>query len=914
MRAFGYAVGTALGLSLLLASCGREVTEPAGPPPSPTPSGLAIQAGDNQAAGPSSPVAVPPAVIVRNAQGQPLAGVLVKWSVESGGGSLKADTARSAADGIAKAVSWRLGPLPAENRLKATAGTLPPVTFVAMGRLLVPTTLVTGSVVLPAGATLKADSLRVKTGITDVPVGLTGSYTAVSEAGVAYLGAVHAPNGNPIMFGWVDEQRKEFSARTTAEVLAYFDLGGFLQPNPEVRRAIRNYLSNGVDLSALAAAISAALAGDPTTVSLATTAIDQARRSAVQHVTAAIRAPAAIRSSGGPARGTTIDPSSEARSGVAVDQAGFRQITLTNNFRRRVAFFVDRVSYVSNGEIHDSPSTGASVELPAVLYATSVPGVIADLVSNAPVTLPVISDPQDTPLVPADATATRYKVTVVGPGGHSHAGLTMTPAQKQAFEKAGVETMLLEFFFPLIKQLFAVNEQLGSQGIPTGNEAEIVKTFLDLNPTAALDALLAGDLDGMLEEIRKILVDTDAGQNLVFDFVVGPVAKFKGLDGSTLVDGLKRWQTIFSRIEMAATGYAILKTWLDMGESNQMEQWDVTVSKAQIGLLPGSAVINLLDSQFFKVTVTDATGGGEHPVFRYRWSTTGNFGKICNAANDSGHSCDVKFTSSGDGVTYLPDGLTEGTDDISVQVYVVVGGREEVIGDASGTITTFKSKVTISPDHVSLHKNQSRQFSAIVDSRLSDGGTMSYQWTTQGQFGVFPFGETNATTSLPSILYTVTSDEEGSEVVTVEAFSTKDGVRRSLGSGSATVEIEKDQPTIVQGRWFISPPTPLDKGRSCVAAYMEVPLVSDAKSYAVNAHGFHDGTGAYPGPITRTLTPPFPSFQPCSLAGWGRSGSDGASYVFFLSGFAGPDASIGGAVASFQSRFGGMQVEVTVRY
>jgi hypothetical protein len=71
----------------------------------------------------------PPAVIVRDAQGIPVPGVEVTFSVTAGGGTVVGSPAQTGPDGIARLGSWKLGAVVGTNTVTATATGLPSVTF-----------------------------------------------------------------------------------------------------------------------------------------------------------------------------------------------------------------------------------------------------------------------------------------------------------------------------------------------------------------------------------------------------------------------------------------------------------------------------------------------------------------------------------------------------------------------------------------------------------------------------------------------------------------------------------------------------------------------------------------------------------------------------------------------------------------
>jgi hypothetical protein len=74
-----------------------------------------------------------PSVVVRNQAGEPVAGARVVFSVETGGGSVTGGSVTTDASGVATVGGWTLGPNLGTNTLTARSGSLPPVTFTAIG-------------------------------------------------------------------------------------------------------------------------------------------------------------------------------------------------------------------------------------------------------------------------------------------------------------------------------------------------------------------------------------------------------------------------------------------------------------------------------------------------------------------------------------------------------------------------------------------------------------------------------------------------------------------------------------------------------------------------------------------------------------------------------------------------------------
>ena len=95
------------------------------------PAVIAILAGDNQTIASGEAVPVPPRVVVRDAQGRPVAGATVTFTRDSGSSQLTDSIRVTAADGIAQIGSWRPGP--GRNVIRAVVGSLTPARFRAEG-------------------------------------------------------------------------------------------------------------------------------------------------------------------------------------------------------------------------------------------------------------------------------------------------------------------------------------------------------------------------------------------------------------------------------------------------------------------------------------------------------------------------------------------------------------------------------------------------------------------------------------------------------------------------------------------------------------------------------------------------------------------------------------------------------------
>ncbi|HEX2218691.1 MAG TPA: Ig-like domain-containing protein [Gemmatimonadales bacterium] len=83
------------------------------------PASIEPVAGDDQTAPVGEPVPIPPAVRVRDEEGNPLSGIPVTFRVTEGGGSVSGGTPVTDRDGVAAVGAWRLGTSAGANELVA---------------------------------------------------------------------------------------------------------------------------------------------------------------------------------------------------------------------------------------------------------------------------------------------------------------------------------------------------------------------------------------------------------------------------------------------------------------------------------------------------------------------------------------------------------------------------------------------------------------------------------------------------------------------------------------------------------------------------------------------------------------------------------------------------------------------------
>ncbi|HVP75536.1 MAG TPA: invasin domain 3-containing protein, partial [Gaiellaceae bacterium] len=163
------------------------------------PGSMTIDAGEGQTATVNTNLSTAPSVLVTDANGNPVQGVSVTFSVASGGGSVTGATTTTGADGVATVGSWKLGTGAGSNTLSVTSTGLPSITFHATA------TADAASVITVASgdnqtATVDTDvSSAPQVLVTDQygnPVSAVSVTFGVAGGGGSITGAVQATDSN----------------------------------------------------------------------------------------------------------------------------------------------------------------------------------------------------------------------------------------------------------------------------------------------------------------------------------------------------------------------------------------------------------------------------------------------------------------------------------------------------------------------------------------------------------------------------------------------------------------------------------------------------------------------------------------------------------------------------------------------
>ena len=169
------------------------------------PVSMAAASGAIQTATVGTAVPIAPSVIVRDARGNPIAGVTVTFSVASGAGTVVGATAITSSTGVATIGSWTLGVATGTQTLVARVMNLPDVLFTASATAGAPSTLTAqstlslGSFVVASGqAAPSTPSVRVTDSQGNPIPGVTVTFTLGNANSGTIIGDIATTNANGI--------------------------------------------------------------------------------------------------------------------------------------------------------------------------------------------------------------------------------------------------------------------------------------------------------------------------------------------------------------------------------------------------------------------------------------------------------------------------------------------------------------------------------------------------------------------------------------------------------------------------------------------------------------------------------------------------------------------------------------------
>lgn len=792
--------------------------------------------------------------------------------------------------------------------------------------LTTPTKLVAKA---PAGFGVPNAQLKLSGGaFAPMAVDASGAATVTLLTQGRQLVGVLDAAGDPVLMGFVSPSKPVLDTQSTATVLLYFTLGGFMAPQGTQAQFIEA-IETDPRTAQLAAELEAALKANPK----ALTDMAAGYRTTVASTARQILA----RSNPAPAN---IDPFPQEKSGATVIYGTEKnEIVAKNRFRRRALMFVDQIAQVSNSGV-ETPNYKriGTVELaPAkgTVYSTDILGNLGGAPDET-LTNPIVA-PEPT----AGIDKLKLKAVVVGPGAGAGSGYNLSSAQQAELDRLLKKSFYADYLLGALNCVLANStlEGLGPQQRRSlyslmqetvDAQGDSIVAFVESRFPNAQTSMISGDLKGALSEIVTKVWTDSASQNAVAQFYVDFFKKvpdfpfkFDTSNVGKVLAWLNKAMNMNSAKDVVSTAINDLPQGRDWASSNRMETWDIETNKVTVSLTPKSSKIDARGQNTSVQLVAKATNLGTPPAgtVTYRFTTEGRHGTLRN--NSGGDK--LMIESAEDFVYYnarVGLSATYGTDDISVEVFVEKDGQKQKVGTAKASVEVVaKSDIELLPRKQSIKKNAVSQTISVKTTypNLLADGKLKLRWKLQKGLGKLNV-TTGQLTNQSSVTFTAGSTE-GTETVSVDIVDA--ATQETLSTATATVMIEA-RTSIVYGQIRYSGHFAVKDGwyESGWGIGFTIPKVQGAKSYSVNCYNFND-TSYYGTSIFRACD------QNGNGADWDLGEDDKAtttkgangSFYFGLTGGSGFGPFGGGdfpdmRAEAFKSsgRFSGMIIEVTVTY
>ena len=635
------------------------------------------------------------------------------------------------------------------------------------GVAILQTTTMHAIVKLPGGVSggLTTDKLTVLTSLGSATPDASGAVTLpVYEGNDTQLAVVMSPAGTPMMLGWLDNDHSTLSALTTADVLAYFALSGGTPLTKADFHAFVTTIATAPGIATFETTLQSLLAANPEYLASPNMDVAHALSDFVQPLLAAAR-PAAVRKAMA-TQPVLIGADLGTQSGLTFNSILPSNGYLQNTYRRRAFAYVDRVSFTKDGVETAAAAAVTNFEVPPVSGVNGgVFGTVNDIVNAyyglqqtayGPVAVPDATT--GFPLALVDGSdSTKFQITVVGAGAFDGVKANLTDVQSAQLTEVALRSFANDLLVP-----FMANAVLGSGAIDftsgVGAEAAKKAFLVDMAGSIVTDLVaVAPTVPGLVDQIRKgewqQAMQTLAASNALRTFLKNAfdsankavVAAYPDTtnkllgDSSKAVDFFKGFDAVVN-----ATGgvlqlidAAAFST--NFAQSNQADQWTVTVKATDATLSPASSTINPGAS----ATLTAGIRALALPDgYSYFYATSGKGGTL--SQNGAGTQTGaLSFCSSNKTVNYVANGtVTNGvTDTVTVEIYDAANcatGKGHLLGTASaavkvqyqelGAALTPATYVFVSTD--ANHFAVNAQAFQVHINGVSDTSQFTYCWQT----------------------------------------------------------------------------------------------------------------------------------------------------------------------------------------
>jgi hypothetical protein len=729
------------------------------------------------------------------------------------------------------------------------------------------------------------------------PVSAAGLSKAVLPDSVARLAFLFDESNKLILMGVLNNQNKTLTVETTAQALFYLGAGIFYMP----KEVVNDFLRPAVTLPGYAefkAKVEAGFNNDILyleNLKFQQDLTDLLSEYSKEGEVVDIRA-----------RQINVDPNGF-QSGIQIFENDALSIKIANHYRRIGKAFIYKTAYKAKGskdEVILIPSIGpgqtaaSTTDVDGTLGFSSTLGTIVDQLSgngikyarkeSGPIPL-ALGDNEDEAI---------YKVRVVGTAFRPAASVTMTNAEKEAWQKLMLKQFYTDFVLPILSEI--ISEIKGAEDASLAFEA--FEATLSQSP-AILDLVFSGDFKKATQDFIRFMVVDKGGQKFQEEFIKKVVDKYKNLNKPTWIDldrdynnaaSVDKYLKIIKAVEMCVKLLDMGKLTTELIMSDRIVEFTAKARRTDIKISPAQETTVPFANVPLKAETKTQLSDGQS--FLYKWSTTGKYGVIIATGGLKGPSIETSSASVNFKSEVNSANLGENNyETVKVEVYIKKGTELTLIGDASATINVKKIKLLMKPDGITLSGKQKQSVRLYLErsdnvNDIVSTGALEYkvEWSTDGKYGMFEGSSKIATTRGNAINYQALDGDvlEGTEAIKASIYfrvpGTADWTLREEVMGK--LKINNDPKKIILNMpvvYKIFQQTFPGGGYSTgVHALVIVPIYDDAKTYSVTTYGFKLRHPSENKPVSWANGGSPPSYY--GWPGTDSKGISGGSYYYSL--------------------------------
>ena len=681
----------------------------------------------------------------------------------------------------------------------------------------IPTSTFTGSVALPSGFPLSASQLTVLTSIGSVTPSANGSFTVPVYTTGSQMAIVAAPSGNPLMIGWLDATHSTITPGTTAEVLAYYAMGGSQINNATDRQTLEALILSSSGLPTLTQVLQTEISANPNGFSQLDSNVKNALNAyftSITGITPMLRPPGP---GGSAPRNILVNPSpGTTQSGLSVQQVPPFEGDIVNNYRRHATAFVTRVSdNFGSGAQQDAQDFGTVDVPPANGVTGDVFATIGDMFSayfgNQPTAYaPISSDSFSLPLT-ANSQSTNYTVTIVGPGAPNGISGGLTNAQATAQVQVAVGGFVTDALVPFFANFLFGGSFFTAGSAPSAAESAFATSFRNdltndlLNLLSTLPALQTQITSGQWGQAMASLVNSGLSSGTLQNLIAQAANQAAGNIAMPTSIASKAINSFITIVQMAGGVLQVFDSAVyvsQVGSSNAADQWTVTVTPQKVTLSPATSNLQQTGTAGTgSVTLTAALPGVTSlSGYSYLFTNTANAGDI-SASFGTGKG--TSFCTPSISVNYIvravPILTVNTTDTITAQAFQGPNCKTaNLVGNASATVSVLTTGVVLNPAAATITQQGPGQVGLTASVATSLPVPASYSWVlvgTQGSSAVGTLtevgganrsGQISYCSVSPSATYVANSSpalsSTANDKVTVQAFTSANCTSGSIAT------------------------------------------------------------------------------------------------------------------------------------